>query len=70
LLHELLLGLLLVILKSDYPVERFIPNADGLEQLLEALDAFNQLAPGKDREEVDDVTWPGIRTCKDGTADP
>ncbi|MPC79209.1 E3 ubiquitin-protein ligase HERC2 [Portunus trituberculatus] len=28
--------------------------------LLEPLDRFNQLAPGADREDTEDMAWPGI----------
>lgn len=31
-----------------------------LLSLLEPLDRFNQLAPGADREDTEDMAWPGI----------
>lgn len=31
-----------------------------LAGLLEHLDRFNQLAPGKERDDNEDLAWPGI----------
>jgi E3 ubiquitin-protein ligase HERC2 len=31
-----------------------------LVSLMESLDAFNQLAPGLHREDIEDLAWPGV----------
>ena len=59
LLGELFVSLLVVCVHSSNVVlscDLICP----LLALLEPLDRFNQLAPGADREDTEDMAWPGI----------
>jgi E3 ubiquitin-protein ligase HERC2 len=31
-----------------------------MEQLLDIMDNFNKLAPGLDRDDKEDLAWPGV----------
>ena len=31
-----------------------------MEQLLDIMDSFNKLAPGLDRDDKEDLAWPGV----------
>ncbi|KAK6172413.1 hypothetical protein SNE40_016067 [Patella caerulea] len=34
-----------------------------LEEILDILDKFNRLAPGLDKDDVEDIAWPGVNNC-------
>lgn len=59
LLGELFVSLLVVCVHSPNVVLS-CDLISPLLALLEPLDRFNQLAPGADREDTEDMAWPGI----------
>uniref|UniRef100_A0A8C4NJF8 HECT-type E3 ubiquitin transferase n=1 Tax=Eptatretus burgeri TaxID=7764 RepID=A0A8C4NJF8_EPTBU len=59
LLPELILGQLLLLLRNGDAAQNS-GTVPVLGSLLEVLDSFNQLAPGQDCEEQEDLAWPGI----------
>ncbi|XP_078045783.1 E3 ubiquitin-protein ligase HERC2 [Augochlora pura] len=51
----------LILLQVDYPMLLLQMNwMDRIGPMLEALDRFNKLVPGIDRNEGDELSWPGI----------
>uniref|UniRef100_UPI00358FCF6D E3 ubiquitin-protein ligase HERC2 n=1 Tax=Myxine glutinosa TaxID=7769 RepID=UPI00358FCF6D len=59
LLPELVLGQLLLLLQNG-DASQNCGTVPLLGSLLEVLDSFNQLAPGQDCEEQEELAWPGI----------
>ncbi|XP_071532835.1 E3 ubiquitin-protein ligase HERC2 isoform X2 [Panulirus ornatus] len=59
LLSELFISLLVVSVHNP-SVVLSCDLVSPLLSLLEPLDRFNQLAPGADREDMEDMAWPGI----------
>lgn len=59
LLPELVVSIVLLLSKNAGLIQEAgaIPLLAGL---LEHLDRFNHLAPGKDRDDNEDLAWPGI----------
>ncbi|KAL3879973.1 hypothetical protein ACJMK2_032247, partial [Sinanodonta woodiana] len=59
LLPEMLTCLVLLQLKNPAVIRssRAVPM---LEELLDALDKYNKLAPGLDRDDKEDLAWPGV----------
>lgn len=59
LLPELVVSIVLLLSKNAGLIQEAgaIPLLAGL---LEHLDRFNHLAPGKDRDDSEDLAWPGI----------
>lgn len=61
LLPELLVSL--VMLQQEVPLLMCLVDWLQLFQpLLEALEAFNRLTPDLDREDNDDLLWPGVNS--------
>lgn len=61
LLPELLISLL--VLKKKIPL--ILHHVDWLHlfmPLLEALEKFNRLTPNLDKEDSEDISWPGINS--------
>ena len=55
------LVLCLLMLQQRSAVLLCCPHLSGpLLPLLDTLDRFNRLAPGADREDAEDLAWPGI----------
>jgi E3 ubiquitin-protein ligase HERC2 len=59
LLPELLSCLVLLSVRCG-SVVRVSRAVSVVGQTLELLDQFNQLAPGKDRDDHEDLAWPGV----------
>lgn len=58
----------LILLQLDYPM--LLPSMNWMEVLapvLTALDRFNVLAPGVDKNDADDLSWPGIIAPQHGS---
>jgi len=59
LLPELLSCLVLLSVRCG-SVVRVSKAVTVVGQTLELLDRFNQLAPGRDRDDQEDLAWPGV----------
>ena len=59
LLPEMVTCMILLQLKSPTVVHasKAIP---ALEEILDVIDAFNRLAPGLNRDDKEDLAWPGV----------